>query len=139
MPREAPELFAHKEWLGQIQQVGLVVSPFVLVRRGVGIDQQRGVEGQTRINTLAPEEEKGDRSIAHFATFVREVLDWLPGILAGAPGGPELPSTLNVALPEHADVLAPSFAVVPTGVGANLQVCPKVRTRLKPCPYRYDF
>ena len=40
MASDAPELAVHKEWLGQIQPVGLVVSPYVLVRHGVVIDRQ---------------------------------------------------------------------------------------------------
>jgi len=109
MAKESPELFAHKEWLGQIQQVGLVVSPFVLVRRGVGIDRQRGLEIQTRINALAIEDENGDSLISDFATFAHEILEWPPELLA------ESAASVCVSLPEHEDVLTPSFAVRETG------------------------
>jgi len=105
MAKDAPELLAHKEWLGQIQQVGLVVSPFVLVRRGVGINKQRGLEVQTRINAISIEEENGDRVIADFATFAHDILEWPSDILA------EPAATLSVSLPEHADVLSPTFAL----------------------------
>ena len=44
MSHDAPELAVHKEWLGQIQQVGLVVSPHVLAKHNVGIDRQRSLE-----------------------------------------------------------------------------------------------
>ncbi|MCC7032114.1 MAG: hypothetical protein IT179_04675, partial [Acidobacteria bacterium] len=47
MTKDAPELAIHKEWLGQIQQVGLVVSPHVLVKQNVGIDRQKALDVQT--------------------------------------------------------------------------------------------
>ncbi|MDP2321204.1 MAG: N-6 DNA methylase [Acidobacteriota bacterium] len=111
MAKESPELFAHKEWLGQIQQVGLVVSPFVLVKRGVGIDRQRGLEIQTRITTLATEDENGDYAIADFATFAREMLEWPPEVLA------EPDASVSVSLPEHDDVLSPTFVLVNVASG----------------------
>lgn len=105
MAKDAPELLAHKEWLGQIQQVGLVVSPFVLVRRGVGIDRQRGLDVQTRINALSVEEEDGDRLIADFTTFAHEILEW-PADILGEPT-----ASVSVSLPEHEDVLTPTFVI----------------------------
>jgi len=120
MAKDAPELFAHKEWLGQIQQVGLVVSPYVLVRRGVGIDRQRSLDIQSRIRSVAvADDEDDDTRVQDFPTFASEVLEWPVDVLAGAPGGPDLRSTLSVALPEHDDVLAPSFAVVDRDVASG--------------------
>jgi hypothetical protein len=109
MPQEAPELAVHKEWLGQIQQVGLVVSPHVLARHGVGIDRARSVERQTRLREIAGDEEEA--RIGTFPDFAREILEWPSEILAGAPGGPELSEALTVALPEHNDRLSPTYAV----------------------------
>ena len=40
MASDAPEIAVHKEWLGQIQPVGLVVSPYVLARYDVAIDRR---------------------------------------------------------------------------------------------------
>ena len=53
MAQDAPELAVHKEWLGQIQQVGLVVSPHVLAKHNVGIDRQRSIEKQARLREIA--------------------------------------------------------------------------------------
>jgi hypothetical protein len=121
MPRDAPELSVHKEWLGQIQQVGLVVSPHVLAKQGVGIDRQRGVDVQARLREIASDEE--EPRVETFVEFASQVLEWPEGLLAGAAGGPDLPESLTVALPEYEDRLAPSYAipdlalisVVPTG------------------------
>ena len=49
MAHVPPELQAHKEWLGQILQIGLVVSPNVLVRHSVFIYRQKSVEKQERL------------------------------------------------------------------------------------------
>ena len=50
MAQDAPELVAHKEWLGQIQQVGLVVSPHVLVRHNVFVDRQKCTQCTLRLH-----------------------------------------------------------------------------------------
>ncbi len=118
MAKDAPELLVHKEWLGQIQQVGLVVSPAVLVRRGVGIDRQKALDVQRRIESIATLDEDDTPRIADFAAFAGEVLEWPADILAAAP------ANLNVSLPEHDDVLSPTFAV--SDGGTDLQVRPQV-------------
>jgi hypothetical protein len=107
MAHVPPELYAHREWLGQIQQVGLVVSPQVLVNNGVFVDRQRSVEAQVRLRGLLPDAEAN----VDFLTLVREVLGWPGGFLAGAPGGLVLADAFNVALPEYADTLLPSYAI----------------------------
>ncbi|MDP1571934.1 MAG: N-6 DNA methylase [Vicinamibacterales bacterium] len=121
MSTTSPELAAHKEWLGQIQQIGLVVSPHVLVRHGVGLDRRKSVEVQERLNELAVEDPStslraGDGvRVDDFLALARGVLEWSDGYLLGAPGAPDLPGTLNVALPEHDDVLSPTYAVPALG------------------------
>ncbi|HLD78852.1 MAG TPA: class I SAM-dependent DNA methyltransferase, partial [archaeon] len=109
MAQVPPELQAHKEWLGQIQQVGLVVSPSVLVKHGVFIERQKAVEKQERLRELVQEED-GLRSM-DWPTVCRELLEWPDNLLAGAVGGPALPDSLVVALPEYDDRLAPTYAV----------------------------
>ena len=65
-----PEVAAHREWLGQIQPVGLVVSPSVLVKRNVGVDRQRGIEKQAQLRGLLEAQE----TLPSFLTFAREIL-----------------------------------------------------------------
>ena len=60
MAKSSPELLAHQEWLGQIQPVGLVVSASVLVKQGVFVDRQQGIEKQLRLRELL--DESGDTS-----------------------------------------------------------------------------
>ncbi|MDO8795561.1 MAG: N-6 DNA methylase [Vicinamibacterales bacterium] len=109
MAHVPPELQAHKEWLGQIQQVGLVVSPNVLVRHGIFIERQKSVEKQERLRELVQDEEA--LRFVHWLTVCQEILEWPDGLLAGASSGPALPDSLTVALPEYDDHLAPTYAV----------------------------
>lgn len=105
-----PELQAHKEWLGQIQQVGLVVSPTVLVRHGIFIERQKSVEKQERLRELVQDEDA--LRFVDWLTVCREILEWPEGLLAGVPGGPALTDSLTVALPEYDDHLTPTYAVL---------------------------
>jgi hypothetical protein len=104
-----PELLAHRQWLGQIGQVGLVVSPAVLVKHGVVIDRHRSVEVQTRLAELVDDED--DARVRDALTFFREVLGWRDDRIAGISGRPEIPDTLVSPLPEHDDHLRPTYAV----------------------------
>ncbi len=106
-----PELQAHKEWLGQIQQVGLVVSPNVLVRQGVFIDRQKSVEKQERLRELTESEDDGTLRAIDWSAICREIFEWPETLLAGVEGGPPLPDSLTVALPEYEDRLSPTCAV----------------------------
>jgi hypothetical protein len=109
MAHVPPELQAHKEWLGQIQQVGLVVSPNVLVRHGIFIERQKSVEKQERLRELVQDEDA--LRVVDWLPVCREILEWPGGLLAGAADGPALPDSLTVALPEYDDHLAPTYAV----------------------------
>jgi hypothetical protein len=90
---DSPELVAHREWLGQIGQVGLVVSPNVLVKHGIGINRSRALEVQARLGELAEsEKDDGEIRVNDAIAFFREVLEWRETIVAGSPGGPALRS-----------------------------------------------
>jgi hypothetical protein len=54
-----------------------------------------------------------------FLVLVRDVLGWPDGLVAGTAGGPPLPDTLTVALPEHEDVLSPSLAIPEPGTAGE--------------------
>jgi hypothetical protein len=103
------ELEAHRQWLGQIGQVGLVVTPAVLVKHGVVIDRQRAVEVQTTLTELSSDDEHA--RVADPLAIFCGVLAWRDDFLAGTPDGPDLPDTLVVALPEHEDHLRPTYAL----------------------------
>lgn len=139
MAKDTPDLLVHKEWLGQIQQVGLVVSPYVLQKHGVGIDREQSLCTQTALRALA-----ADTDEAHVNTFHElavQVLEWPADLVVGAPDGPELPDTLAVALPEYDDRLSASYALkAPEGVGLVLlvAVAPPGADLDKPLPDQKD-
>jgi len=55
--------------------------------------------------------------------FFREFLGWEAGDLAGGPGGPPLPSALEVVLSEYGERLVPTYAVPdPAGEGYVLLI-----------------
>jgi N-6 DNA Methylase len=105
------ELDEHKAWLGYLQPVGLVVSPHALVSKGV-VPSRSVAELQERLLAVAAApSEDGSPRIGSFAAFAEQVLGWPRSQLAGAEGGPPLPE-LEVALPEHQDVLKPSLVLL---------------------------
>jgi hypothetical protein len=102
-------LLAHQEWLGLIQPVGLVVAPTALVAAQVELDASLREKWLNYDALLLQRDD--DRVLSDFAAFARQFLEWTPEQLAGALGGPPLPATLTVHLPEFDDQLEPSFAV----------------------------
>ena len=113
-----PELRAHKEWLGYLQPVGLVVSPAALrdaqafVNKNIVREQSiliRHVRGESTAATQRGEEPKP--RLKDFAVFAFDFWGWEPSDLAGGPGGPELPTSLEVPLADYGEVLAPRYAV----------------------------
>ncbi|WP_114914035.1 N-6 DNA methylase [Acidibrevibacterium fodinaquatile] len=105
------------EWLDHVQPVGLVVAPSVLKELGLTPLHQSPVdtaEAAEHINS----DEAGPALPDPWA-FMQHVLGWNAAHVAGAPGGPELPGTLVVSLPEHATMLTPTWAV--TELGQNGQ------------------
>ncbi len=107
MPSD-PEFRAHQQWLGYAQPVGLVVSAPALVQAGAFVNKNI-VREQQRLIGLAQGQERSE--IADLPRFCREFLGWEARDLAGAPGGPELPKALDVAISEYGEVLSPTYAV----------------------------
>ncbi|MEG3439959.1 DNA methyltransferase [Pannus brasiliensis CCIBt3594] len=99
-----PEIYRHKQWLGLLQPVGLVVSPIALSKAGVIADRERVVELQQKLRDLVIVEEE-ITWIADFPYFFRELLDWDADDLLDPP------DELSVSLTEYGEVLAPTHAV----------------------------
>jgi hypothetical protein len=137
--KDAPDLLVHKEWLGQIQQVGLVVSPYVLQKNAVGINREDSLRTQTALRALASDTD--DARVNTFHELATQVLEWPAALLAGAPDGPELTGALTVALPEYDDRLSPSYALrAPKGEGylALVTLAPTGADLDKPLPDQHD-
>lgn len=101
------------EWLDHVPPVGLVVAPTLL--KELGLLPLR----QTLIDTGLVGEVIGSELSKPALTdpwaFVERVLGWEARHVAGAPGGPDFPDELLVALPEHGTTLRPTWAVAELG------------------------
>jgi hypothetical protein len=95
------------EWLDHVRPTGLVLSPTVIKERTLV------PERQTQADTALVAEHLADDgpALTDPWAFFETVLGWDPRFVAGAPGGPELPEDLTVAVPEHDTALAPDWAV----------------------------
>ena len=103
-------LFAHQEWLGFVQPVGLVVAPTVMVDAQVIPD--RNVAGRQRAFREQLEEDESTTVPRWQARDLRRVfldyLEWEDGDLVDASAHRE---TLEISLPELQTVLSPTWAV----------------------------
>lgn len=98
-----PQILQHRDWLGLLQPVGLVVSPVALVKAQAVIDRNRAVVLQPILQGLV----SGDVAcVADFADFAQQVLGGLPEDLVT-----DLPESLSWGLTEYEEVLSPSFGV----------------------------
>src|SRR5216683_2507263 len=102
------ELRAHKDWLGMVQPVGLVVSPSSLVRAQV-YPTHPIIDRQNALRRLLPDSDD-DRvpELKAFPAFCIDVLGWRMTDLIAADA---LPEKFIVSIPEYNAVLSPTFAV----------------------------
>ena len=112
-------IFAHQEWLGFVQPVGLVVSPPVMVDAQVVPD--RNVSGRQRDFTALLERDDTGATTHWRAPDIRRVfLDWLGWDETDLVDADADRERLEIALPELQAVLAPTWAVpVDGGAGAG--------------------
>ena len=105
-------VFAHQEWLGFVQPVGLVVAPAVMA--GAQVVPDRNVSGRQReFRELLEETADGERGAARRrAPDLRRLLTgwlgWEDSDLADAAAHRD---ALEIALPELRAVLSPTWAV----------------------------
>ena len=107
-------IFAHQEWLGFVQPVGLVVSPPVMVDAQVVPD--RNVSGRQRDFTALLERDDTGATTHWRAPDIRRVfLDWLGWDETDLADADTDRERLEIALPELQAVLAPTWAVLVDG------------------------
>jgi N-6 DNA Methylase len=99
------EIQAHKEWLGFIQPVGLVVSPPALVAAQASVNKNI-VELQQKL--LACVNREDGASISDFSAFTVDVLGW---DITDLIDNSEKLAELAVSLPEYGEILQPTYAV----------------------------
>ena len=114
----------HKEWLGYLQPVGLVVVPRSLWNAGAQVDKNlaeplEALREALETWPLDAKREEGEPYIRHWPTFARKVLGWEPHNFQGNP----LPSHLTLHLPEYQEILRPDWAVPePHGEGTLMLI-----------------
>ncbi len=117
MAKNDPELRVHKDWLGLLQPVGLVVSPPALIK-AQAVPSQNVAELQQKLLFVVenpPESALGtddEPAIGDLLAFFRTVLDWSLDDIADAPGGPSIPDGLELILPDYHETLRPTYAVL---------------------------
>jgi hypothetical protein len=107
------------QWLNYLQPEGLVLSPNVLRHSGLTPIRQTTLDSEEAAAAL---ELPSDHSATDDKSFVlvdpwrffEDVLRWPASLVAGAPGGPELPD-LSFAVPEQGTVLKPDMALLWNG------------------------
>ncbi|MCC5896544.1 MAG: hypothetical protein JJU32_01325 [Phormidium sp. BM_Day4_Bin.17] len=102
------QLNQHREWLGFLQPVGLVVSATALVNAGVIIDRARVVERQQQLQNFLNQQQEApsQNSAESFANFVETLLEWMPDQDLLDP-----PADLEVVLADYGETLRPTYAV----------------------------
>src|SRR2546430_908373 len=98
-----PELLAHREWLGYVQPVGVVVSPSALVAAQAYVN--RNVAPTQQLLLDAVEETENGPALSHFPKLASHVLGWADSDLVDVPEG------LQCVLPEYGEVLQATYAV----------------------------
>jgi hypothetical protein len=96
-----PQILQHREWLGLLQPVGLVVSPLALTRAQVVVDRAVPIELQPKLQELLAE-------TTDFSAFTQQILGWEAEDLVSQS---ELPDSLSLDLREYGETLRPTFGV----------------------------
>jgi hypothetical protein len=127
-----PETLKHKEWLGLLQPVGLVVSPPALMKAQVVVDRSQVIALQTQLQAItAPfvlPDETETLALQDFLSLAEQVLGWLPEDIAGAPDRAPLPESLEVVLPDYGETLKPTYAVHDPDGGGWMLLVQEVKT-----------
>jgi N-6 DNA Methylase len=102
------------EWLDHVQPVGLVVAPAVLKDLILEPTPQSQIESAEVELLIDPD--PVNPALADPWVFAEAILGWEARMVAGASGGPALPESLSLRLPEHDTTLSPDWAVAdPSG------------------------
>ena len=127
MAKYDPELRAHRDWLGLLQPVGLVVSPSALVR-AQAVPSQNVAELQQELLSVV-ERAPGTESVTdepvltNLPAFFQTVLGWSIDDIAGVSGGPPLPVGLELVLPDFNETLRTTYVAVDSmGDGSPLML-----------------
>lgn len=107
------------QWLNYLQPEGLVLSPNVLRHSGLTPIRQTPLDTEDVVAALGLPSDHSPQDDKSFVLrdawgFFQNVLRWPASLVAGAPGGPELPD-LSFAVPEQGTVLKSDLALLWNG------------------------
>jgi hypothetical protein len=107
-----PAIYAHQEWLGYVQPIGLVVSIPALIDASAFLNRNYGPDHQRFLSAL-PQNADGEPipEIPDFVRFAQDVLYWDTALIAGAPGSDPVPGELEVNLENYNETLRPTYAL----------------------------
>ena len=114
------------EWLYHAPPVGLVLGPNIIREEGLIPTPQSAVDNAA-VAALLRDSEEGSALSDHWGFFAN-ILGWQSKYVAGAPGGPELPSTFTVSIPEHEIALSPDWAVRDLATTDGFQILVKLHS-----------
>lgn len=103
-------LETHREWIGYVQPVGLLVAPAALVNRNVFPDRN-AAELQEQLDVLTLAAEDTEAVVSDFVDFAISFCGWERDDLAGASKEAPLPEELCANLIEYGEILTPTYAV----------------------------
>jgi len=99
------------EWLLHARPVGLVVGPNIIREEELTPPRQGAVDTEAVRALLSSESDEDAPVLSDPWAFFSGVFGWDARFVAGAPGGPEIPVSLVVKVPEHDVTLTPDWAV----------------------------
>lgn len=107
-----PVVASHKEWLGYVQPIGLVVSIPALMDAGAVINRNFAPMHRRLLDAL-PKDGKDIPvpEYASFPNFSQAVFDWPLHNLYGASGAPAVPESLECRLEGFEETLRPTYAL----------------------------
>lgn len=113
---EPSDLKRHKEWLGYLQPVGVVVSPAALLSKGVLVNENVAARHQQFCDFIEKVDLSDDRAeiavIPDFISCASTVLDWdMERGLVGYAADRPVPDNLRVRLEEYGETLEPTYAL----------------------------
>ncbi|MFH7241793.1 MAG: Eco57I restriction-modification methylase domain-containing protein [Spirulina sp.] len=118
MAHDDRSIYFHKEWIGMLQPVGLVVEPTALVQSQISLDRGKLVELQQQFKGFITEGNLPGRSDYQgawlggdrFQAFLTEFLRWPAKTIAGLGDNP-LPQDFTLYLPDYGETLEPTYGV----------------------------
>src|SRR5262245_44896187 len=98
------------EWLDHVRPTGLVVARDILKELGLVPLRQSPIDSKGAQQLIA--ENRDAPALSAPWTFMQRVLEWPADRVAGAPGGPSVPESLDFRVSEHETTLKPDWAVL---------------------------